>query len=180
MSPDSGLVRAVRGAFLAGLLIWTIQFARAGMGLESASPILHMPDLVFHEAGHVLFGFFGQFMSVLGGSLLQFLVPVILAVAFFRRRDTYGAVVCTWWAGQNLLDLAPYIADARALQLVLLGGQTGAEVEGHDWEFILMQLGWLHLDGAIGLAAYRTGLVMMFGALIWGAIHLARRRESQF
>ena len=32
--------------------------------------------------------------------------------------------------GENLLDLAPYIADAVALELVLLGGFTGREVEG--------------------------------------------------
>ena len=68
--------------------------------------------------------------------------------------------------------------DARALELVLLGGRTGAEVEGHDWEYILTQLGWLHLDRTLGLAAWRTGLVMMFGALLWGAIFLIRHRDS--
>jgi hypothetical protein len=177
-NPLVGVVRAGRIALLAGLFIWTIQFARSPMGLASASSILHMPNLVFHEAGHVIFSFFGRFITALGGSLLQFLIPVILAVAFLRQKNTFGAVVCTWWAGQNLLDLAPYIADARALELVLLGGKTGAEVEGHDWEFILTQLGWLHLDRALGLAAYRTGLVIMFGALAWGATYLVRHRES--
>ncbi len=177
-NPLTGIVRAGRFALLAGLLIWTIQFALSPMGLASTSTILHMPNLVFHEAGHVIFGFFGRFMTVLGGSLLQFLIPVILAVAFFRQKNPFGAVVCTWWAGQNLLDLAPYIADARALELVLLGGKTGAEVEGHDWEFILTQLGWLHLDRTLGLAAYRTGLAIMFAALVWGAIFVLRHRES--
>ena len=86
--------------------------------------------------------------------------------------------MCLWWAGENLLDVAPYIADARALQLVLLGGKTGAEVEGHDWEFLLTQLGWLQLNRTLGLAAWRIGLVIMFGALVWGAIFLARHRDS--
>ena len=176
--PTVGVVRLGRAALLVGLLVWTVQFARAPMSAENVSPILHMPNLVFHEAGHVLFSLFGRFMTVLGGSLLQCLIPVILAIAFLRQKNTFGAVVCTWWAGQNLLDLAPYIADARALELVLLGGKTGAEVEGHDWEFILTQLGWLHLDRTLGLAAYRTGLVIMFGALVWGAIYLLRHRES--
>jgi hypothetical protein len=80
---------------------------------------------------------------------------------------------------ENLLDLAPYIADARALQLVLLGGKTGAEVEGHDWEYLLAQLGWLRFDRILGLWTHRCGLLMMTGALIWGAIHLARNRKSQ-
>ena len=86
--------------------------------------------------------------------------------------------MCTWWAGQNLLDLAPYIADARALQLVLLGGRTGAEVEGHDWEYLLGQLGWLRFDRTIGLGAHRLGLMIMTAALIWGAIYLAKHREE--
>jgi hypothetical protein len=42
-----------------------------------------------------------------------------------------------WWTGQNLLDVAIYINEARALQLTLIGGHTAAEVEGHDWERIL-------------------------------------------
>ena len=67
---------------------------------------------------------------------------MIAAVAFVRQEEQlFGAAICAWWAGQNLVDLAPYIADARALRLVLLGGRTGAEVEGHDWEYLLTQLG---------------------------------------
>ena len=137
--------------------------------------ILHLPNLVFHEAGHVLlFGFFGRFITVLGGSLFQFALPLMLAVVFLKQRDQFGALVCTWWAGENLLDLAPYIADARALQLVLLGGKTGAEVEGHDWEYLLTTLGWLRFDRTLGLAAHRLGLFMMTGALVWGTVYLAR------
>lgn len=32
-------------------------------------------DLVFHEAGHVIFGPFGEFIGILGGSLMQVLIP---------------------------------------------------------------------------------------------------------
>jgi len=148
------------------------------MGVVAMESMLHVPDLVFHEAGHVLFGFFGRFLGVLGGSLFQFALPLVLAGAFLRQSDPFGAAVCTWWAGQNLLDLAPYIADARALQLVLLGGKTGAEVEGHDWEYLLTELGWLRFDRTLGLGAHRLGLVMMAGALIWGALCLAGNRNQ--
>jgi hypothetical protein len=175
--PHTGFVRFGRAALLAGLFVWTVQIARAPMSQEGISPLLHLPNLVFHEAGHVIFGFFGRFMTVLGGSLFQFLVPVVLAVAFLRQKTPFGAIVCTWWAGENLVDVAPYIADARALQLVLLGGKTGAEVEGHDWEYLLTRLGWLHLDTKLGLAVNRAGLVMMIGALVWGAVFLIRHRD---
>jgi hypothetical protein len=174
--PLRGVTRLARAAVLAGLIVWTWQFARAPMGAAVADSVLHGPNLIFHEAGHVLFSLFGRFMTVLGGSLFQFALPLALAGVFLKQRDQFGAVVCTWWAGQNLLDLAPYIADARALQLVLLGGKTGAEVEGHDWEYLLNQLGWLRFDRTLGLGAHRLGLVMMFGALVWGAVYLARNR----
>ena len=71
--------------------------------------MLHLPNLVFHEAGHVIFSPFGRFMTVLGGSLFQCLVPIALAIAFLRQDDRFGAAVCSWWAGQNLLDVAPYV-----------------------------------------------------------------------
>jgi hypothetical protein len=176
--PLRNVVRLAQVALLAGLAVWTFQFARAPMGVAAIQSVLHLPNLVFHEAGHVILGFFGRFVGVLGGSLFQFALPLALAGVFLKQRDQLGAAVCTWWAGQNLLDLAPYIADARALQMVLLGGKTGAEVEGHDWEYLLGVLGWLRFDRALGLGAHRVGLAMMFGALIWGAVFLARRRAG--
>jgi hypothetical protein len=174
--PLGGVIRLARAALLAGLLVWTWQFAREPMGVTAAQSVLHLPNLVFHEAGHVLLGFFGRFIGVLGGSLFQFALPLALAGVFLRQRDQFAAAVCTWWAGQNLLDVAPYIADARALRIVLLGGKTGAEVEGHDWEYLLSALGWLHYDRALGLGAHRLGLAIMFGALLWGAVYVARNR----
>jgi hypothetical protein len=173
-----GATRLARAAVVVGLIVWTWQFAREPMGEAVAASILHGPNLVFHEAGHVLFGFFGRFIAVLGGSLFQFALPLALAGVFLKQHNPFGAVVCTWWAGQNLLDVAPYIADARALQLVLLGGKTGGEVEGHDWEYLLTEMGWLHHDGALGLWAHRLGLMMMVGAVIWGAIYVAQNREE--
>jgi hypothetical protein len=164
-----------RALLLIGLAVWTWSFARAPMGLATADSVLHLPNLVFHEAGHVILGVFGRFVAAVGGSLFQVAVPLALAGAFLRQRDSFGAAVCSWWAGQNLLDIAPYIADARSLQMVLLGGRTGAEVEGHDWEYILGELGWLHLDRTLGLTAHRLGLVIMFAALVWGGLSVLGR-----
>ena len=79
-----------------------------------------------------------------------------------------------WWFGENLLDLAPYIDDARALQLVLIGGKTGAEVEGHDWEHILVSLGWLHRDHAIARLAHFSGAVIMLFACAWAVTLVVR------
>jgi hypothetical protein len=159
-------MRWVKFALVAALAIWTIQFARTPLSDDAMDSFLHLPDLVFHEAGHIIFSPFGRFITVLGGSLMQVLVPVVAAVAFIKQEDPYSAAICGWWAGQNLIDLAPYIADARALQLILLGGHTGAEVEGHDWEYILTQLRVTHLDHQIGMTAYAIGLLIMIASLV--------------
>ena len=166
-----------RAALLLALAAWTFSFLAAGQG-GAADSILHLPNLVFHEAGHVIFGIFGRFMAVLGGSLLQLAVPLIIAVAFLRQGDRFAAAVGVWWAGQNLIDLAPYIADARRLEMTLLGGRTGAEVEGHDWEYLLTELGWLHLDQRLGTAAHWAGLAVMFAALAYAAVLVWRDRRG--
>jgi hypothetical protein len=172
-------MRWVKFALVAGLAIWTIQFARTPLSDDAMDSFLHLPDLVFHEAGHIIFSPFGRFLTVLGGSLMQVLVPVVAAIAFVRQQDPFSAAICGWWAGQNLIDLAPYIADARALQLILLGGHTGAEVEGHDWEYILTQLRVTHLDHQIGMTAYAIGLLIMIGSLAFAVRFALREPESE-
>ena len=165
--------RVVRVLTVVALAVWTWQLARRPMTSAQAS-VLHLPNLIFHEAGHVIFGFFGRFITVLGGSLNQVLVPLVCAIAFLRQENPFAAAVCAWWAGENLLDLAPYIADARALQLVLIGGHTGAEVEGHDWEYLLTQLRLMPYDVTLGHWAAGIGVAIMVAAIAWGASVTAR------
>ena len=166
-----------RAALVAGLAIWTVQFARTPIGVDAINSFLHLPDLVFHEAGHIIFSPFGRFMTVLGGSLLQFLVPVVALVAFVKQEEPFGAAICAWWAGQNLVDLAPYIADARSLRMVLLGGRTGAEVEGHDWEYLLNTLGISHYAHPLGYATHAVGIVIMVAALAYATRLILRNSE---
>ena len=155
-----------RVALLGALSWWTWSFAATPLGPGLIRSVWHLPDLVFHEAGHVLFMPFGALMTSLGGSVFQCALPLALAGAFLRQDNRFAAAVCVWWAGQNLVDVAPYIADARSLRLVLIGGRTGAEVEGHDWEFILTELGWLHLDRPLGVWTYRAGMATMIAAVV--------------
>ena len=80
----AGLERWRSVGLLLVLAGWTWRFARMPMGPSDVDSILHLPDLVFHEAGHVLFMLFGHFLTVLGGSLTQVLVPVVCVVAFLQ------------------------------------------------------------------------------------------------
>ncbi|HWW83276.1 MAG TPA: hypothetical protein VNZ26_06715, partial [Vicinamibacterales bacterium] len=129
--------------------------------------------------GHIFFMPLGDLMTSLGGSLMQILMPIVCWIAFATTSpNPFGAAVMCWWAGENLLDVAIYINDARALTLVLLGGHTGAEVEGHDWEHILQLTGLTMHDHQIAWTAHFAGALMMLAGLVWGAMLTARERES--
>ena len=162
----------VCGLLLAGLTWWGLDFiAMDFRSNEIGRSFLHNVNLVFHEAGHVIFSPFGRFWMFMGGSLFQVLFPLIFVVAFlYARRDAIGASVCLWWAGQAMMDVAPYIADARALRLPLLGGGTGADSPGsHDWANILRMTGRLNHDITIATWVDLTGSGVIILSIIWGA-----------
>jgi len=123
---------------LAVLLIWGWKLIFASIASNAAGKsFLHLANTPFHEAGHVFFRPFGSFLHSLGGTLGQLLMPMICTVVFLlQTRDTFAASVGLWWFGENFLDIAPYIGDARAAVLPLLGGNTGhsSPYGFHDWE----------------------------------------------
>jgi len=163
---------AGRALLLVLLLRWTLIFLLWPMRQDViGASFLHAISIPFHEAGHFIFSPFGDFMTTLGGSLNQVLIPLICLGAFLSEAsyNLFGAAVMLWWAGENLLDVAIYINDARALELILLGGHTGAEVEGHDWEHLLTMTHSLHLDHRIAWTAHVIGALMMAAGIVWGA-----------
>ena len=173
--PEGFLINpAVYGGRLliyAGLLLWGWKFLSTPMEANYVGEsFMHMINLPFHEAGHLIFSPIGRFMQVLGGSLGQLMMPLIcLGSLLIQNRDGFGAAVGLWWFAESLMDIAPYINDARALDLVLLGGVTGKDVEDyHDWEYILGTLGWLQYDHTLAHAAYALGSLLMILAYLWG------------
>jgi hypothetical protein len=163
------------------LLRWTLVFLLWPMREDViGDTFLHLINLPFHEAGHIIFSPFGEFMSTLGGSLTQVLIPLVCLVAFLMKAsfNPFGAAVMLWWAGENMLDVAVYINDARTLSLTLIGGHTGMEVEGHDWEHILLMTNSLHLDHRIAWTAHAIGALMMAAGLVWGTMLALKDRNT--
>lgn len=145
----------------------------------AGSSFLHLVNLPFHEAGHLIFRPFGAFVTSLGGTLGQLLMPTIcMATLFIKTRDPFGAALCLWWLGENFLDIAPYIDDARAGQLPLLGGNFGhsAPYGFHDWEYLLTESGQLAHDHAIAKFSKFVGSLTMLAALAGGSAILVRQR----
>ena len=173
---DDVVTFAGRGLVLLLLLWWGWKFITTPLETNyTGESFLHLINLPFHEAGHLLFIPFGRFMMFLGGTLGQILMPIIcLATFLLKTRDPFGASVALWWTAENFMDIAPYINDARALDLMLLGGVTGKETDGHDWENILGMLGWLPYDHRIAHLSYNLGIVLMLASFAWGAVLLLR------
>lgn len=143
---------------------------------EIGTSFMHNILLPIHEAGHVLFMPFGEFMNILGGSLFQLLLPFGIGIAFlWINKDNFGAAVCMWWGGASLLDLAPYIYDARHPQLILLGGHTG-EAGPHDWIYLLTALGQRQHSPSWGTFVHSLGGILMCVALAWAMAVLWRQR----
>lgn len=163
---------------LALMLVWGVRFIMAPIssGYAAETP-LHLIHLPFHEAGHVIFGLSGiRFIAVLGGTLGQLLIPVMVMYAFVVRMNPFGGSVGLWWLGQSFMDVAIYANDARSGQLPLIGGVTGSEVEDyHDWEVMLGTLGWLRHDHMIAGLLYASGALLIFLALVWGGFLVWRQ-----
>lgn len=124
-------------------------------------------DLLIHEAGHVVFAPFGEFVSFLGGTLFQLLIPLAFLASFLRRGQPYAAAVMLWWVAQNLGNISVYIRDARTQLLPLVGGGV------HDWGYLLGRLGLLAHDGAIADAVRLAGVAVWLAAVALG-IHFAQ------
>lgn len=154
-----------------GILILGLKLMFSSLDdLSESGMFLHLVNLPFHEAGHIFFRVLGRFMTSLGGTLGQLLMPVICMVTFLvKTRDSFGAAVCLWWLGENFMDIAPYINDANLLVLPLLGGNTGstAPYGFHDWEYILTESGLVEHSHAIALSSLVVGDIVMAAALFW-------------
>lgn len=170
---------AMRAFLLIVLLYWSFQLI--GSTIESNAVgdfFLHLVNLPFHEAGHVVFRPFGEFMGSLGGTLGQLIMPQVAGwTLLLKTRDPFGAAVCLWWFGENLLDIAPYINDARAGELPLLGGNFGhsSPYGFHDWEYLLTETGLIGRDHALADVSFALGSAIMLLAIAW-ALWLVRQQ----
>jgi hypothetical protein len=163
------------------IFIWGWRFTLTSLESNyTAQSFMHLVNLPFHEAGHIIFSPFGKFIQTLGGTLGQLLMPLVCcAVLLIKTRDPFGASVALWWFGENFMDIAPYINDARALELPLLGGVTGKDVvDYHDWEYILGKLGLLQYDHALASLSYFTGIGLMLGTFAWGGFLLVKQFQN--
>ena len=138
--------------------------------------ILDNINLIFHEAGHIIFMPFGNFLHAFGGTLLQCLIPLLIMGQFLRQKNNFSASVGLWWFAQNLFDLAPYIYDAWDLKLNLLGGITGKDnPDVHDWYALLTMTDSLRYHGEIANFVVLMGKFFFLCSFLWGGVILYKK-----
>lgn len=133
---------------------------------------VHYVDLIFHEAGHMIFMFFGEFVQFLGGTLMQLLIPILCGIYFLRQREYFGATIMLWWLGENFWDVSIYVADARTQALQLIGGE-------HDWHYLLGELNILAYDQHIGMIIYGLSITIMVTALVLGVVAIQKPPQKE-
>ena len=128
---------------------------------------IDLANLVVHEGGHPLFGWFGPTLGLWGGTLLQWLVPFLLAVYFFVARQKSAFVFCTFFFFENWLYTATYMADARAMVLPLVTAGGDSDYIEHDWNAIFSSLGVLQYDTTIAGVVRFLGWCGMIAVVVW-------------
>ncbi|MCL5037834.1 MAG: hypothetical protein M1269_12065 [Chloroflexi bacterium] len=104
-------------------------------------------NLIIHESGHyVFFAFFGEFLRVLGGTIMQLAVPLAFTAYFLLfRKDIFPGLVTCFWFFENMLNISIYMKDAKFMILPLFGNEYA-----HDWNFLFGRMKLLHESVEIG------------------------------
>lgn len=129
-------------------------------------------NLLFHEAGHVIFGIFGRTLGLYGGTLGQVVFPVITAIVFLRQKSPVSFAVSMLWLFENFLNVARYMADARAHVLPLVGSGD------HDWTRIFAGWGVLPYDMAFASVVRVTGWSGLFGVMAFVVLQWKQSRKG--
>jgi hypothetical protein len=162
---------------LVAWLIFYIAFLAYAFSAHGEFLFIDNANLIVHEGGHNLFGWFGSTLGLWGGTLLQWLVPFLLSAYFFTERQTTGFAFCLFFFFENWLYTATYMADAR-VQILPLVTTGDSDVVEHDFFHIFTSLGVLNHDTQIAAVIRSLGWCGMLVTVAWLAAR-GRNRTAE-
>ena len=151
---------------LSALFLWLLLASEPGW-----VPLLDGANLMFHEAGHMIYGILGPRVEPWGGTLGQLTMPLVALGVFAFQGNVVSMSVAGIWLGENFFNIARYVADARVQNLPLVGGGY------HDWYHILGGMNILHKDTAIAKTLTTVGWTIILLSLAWVAFIWFIRRN---
>jgi len=112
-------------------------------------------NLVFHEAGHMIFLIFGRTIHFLGGTIGQLAFPTICCIGFYQSKQKFEFGVCGLWFGENIMNIAWYMGDAKTQIIPLVGGGI------HDWHWLFSKVGLLSSCKLLAAFVHFLGAVIL-------------------
>lgn len=165
---------AAKAIFTVVMIGWAITL------LQNSQPwiFLDYANYLIHEMGHIVFMSFGELWMLLGGTILQITVPVLILIYFIFYKKIFSLAFSLFWIGDVLVNVSVYIGDAneRKLPLSPLIGSISAENNSqfHDWYRILSQMNLLQYDKTIEGAVFLLAAICLIGGIIIAFISMGK------
>jgi hypothetical protein len=159
------------------------QFAGFGFGMAVFCTLVFLSEpgfiflidhanLLFHEAGHPIIGLFSDRLEIYGGTIGQLTFPALLAISFWRKGQALSFAGALIWFFENWWNIARYMADARALELPLVGGGD------HDWNTIFTRWNVLQYDTRIAETVKVAGWIGVALTFAWVCLRFWKNRSE--
>ena len=108
---------------LASCLTYYTLFLLYAFRVHGGFLFIDFANLVVYEGGHMLFGWFGPTLGLLGGTRLQWLVPLLLAACFFRQHRTAAFMFCVFFFFENMRYAVQQLAAPAEAAVSAASGQ---------------------------------------------------------
>lgn len=159
-------------------LKWNISFAWMYPYPFFLTPFFFFIDnflLIIHEAGHTFFGFLGaRFIGILGGTLLEILLPFCIFVYGWWDRKRFSAQLGLLLTAFAWFESAAYAADALERRMPLIGGLPKS---AHDFYNMFTMKGLMDDHMAIAWTMYWIGIIAL---ILFFAYPLLERKKYDY
>ena len=134
-------------------------------------------NFFIHEFGHLFFAlFWNELISVLWGTLMQLIIPLLLIVMFLFQWDRFAISFCCGWIGINMFYVSMYSGDAQD-QLLPLIWTWGWHII-HDWNYIFSHFWVLHKTDFISDLFFMIGNIFFVFFIVYSSILIINRLRN--
>src|SRR3954467_10899633 len=94
--PEAGLAPVSRAAAI-GWGVAYVAFLLYARANTSGFLFIDSANLMIHEVGHSAFSWAGYYTMILGGTLMELIVPAACLLFFLRRGETTAVTFTAFW-----------------------------------------------------------------------------------